>query len=225
MPSIKDLTDRCRKALGDDSAKVETLLREIEGVGSSHERELQEKTDDLKAANDQAAKLRIEIRDVHKPANTKLEDEKAELLKKIEENDNSGLATEVESLRGFKTKILDRQKSTFINAFNNVISKSENPQVLARYKVPDKKDKDGNIIFDGMSAEDLEHNVLTFEEHRDLGLFGDPSKLNINVDISKDNDSRRSETKTIEERLKIAKTPADRDAIFNEVAADLQARR
>jgi len=225
MPSLKDLTDLCRKALGDDAVKIEAHLREIDGAGSKHERDLQNKTDDLSAANKEAGRLRIEIRDVHKPAMTKLEDEKAELEKKIEENDNTGLVTEVESLREFKTNTLTRQKSTFVNAYKNVISKSENAQVLARYKIPEKKDKDGNVLFDDISNEDLEHNVATFEEHRDLGLFGDASKLNINVDISKENEQRNTGDKSLEEKLSKATTPAQRDAIFNEEVEALDNRR
>jgi len=165
---VKEITSQMREKLGDDFTKVEALMTRVEGYYESL-------NEDLRAANGESKKRKLELRKLQ----GELEDKDAEIetwKTKAEDSKNAEkiktLENENKALKEFQEKIQMQTRETFKTKFEEVAKTEAFKKVNGKFKLPEP-DKEGAYDLSKLSDEDIDYNIQKLEEYTELGIFAE----------------------------------------------------
>lgn len=167
---FKEAVDSIRDAVGVDNAeerqdKVNRAIRDMERVESDYAHDLKTVTvESMKRKDDKISlKRTIEEKD----------DEITEVNKKLDiaKDDNSltDITSERDTLLGFKTTVLERNRVDFVAGFETIKGHRDFEKVKPRLVLPDEED--GKMDFEKISDDDIEKNQVAIQDAKTYGLF------------------------------------------------------
>lgn len=158
MPTIKDITAKIRKVLG------ESLTDDVKGLLSDIESEEVSYTEKVKDLTAESVKRKNRINDELVPKIEQLEDQ-------IKKFDADGQKKELESLRA-KVKSINDQKRNQWKSLAEQIEKNEKlkPKFVNKEK------------FEDLTDEEIDANLSKYSEYKDLGLIESTESEPLNTD-------------------------------------------
>ena len=157
---LQKILDQIRSKLGEDSSKVETLLKQIEADHA-------ETIEDLKNANGESKTRKLKIRELEQL----IEDSKAEVETLKKKTDDPAVKQELDVLRAFRAESVKKQRDGFIAEFDKIKGHANFEKAVSLFKLPKPKD-DGSFDLSKLKDDEIDHNVVKLAELIKLDYFG-----------------------------------------------------
>jgi hypothetical protein len=213
MSKVEQYLSTIRSKLSDEElSKVSSILDDIKVEADNLIRTNTNLESDLKSTEAESIERKKKIRTELEPAIQDKDIKIEELEKKITtlEGGSNEVQDELTNLRGFKATVIKTQKANFIQRYESL---KEHPKLETALKVknivvPEKDDK-GMVKWDDLKEEQVESNILAFNELDQLGFFkGDgeppPDGGQVTLDVPKTFQEKVSKAKTFDEVAKAA---------------------
>ena len=202
------LTDKFKKALGEEAEKYTVYFSEIEDELTAKSTRITTLETELREANAESGNRRKSIRDEWKPKVETLEDKIKALESENEQLQNSDNKDQIETLTNQNKQLLNQTKTIFLNDLKAVINTPQFSKVIQKFKLP--VGDDGKILEDKlgeMPDEDVLHNSNKLSELKEIGFF-DASSPGIFVPPG-----GRPDDDTFREQYRNEKDPRKRDQL------------
>ena len=166
----KEAISKIREALGEDSSKVETHLKAIEGDYSKFNVELEDLRDTIKHVNTESKQRKLKIRELE--GNLDDKDTEMETLKGKDMTEE--VKTLQTKLKGFEDAEVEKIKikaKGFIDKYDTLKDHTDWDTCKGKFTIPEEKD--GKLDWDSVDINDIAKNADGLTEYIGIGKLGD----------------------------------------------------